>query len=520
MGVSLLDNLQSDIDIFNKSANDSLHNLWNESNSFLNELKGFEQSIIDNDDFEVTKLEKLGDKWYKNSINELKLYNTATNKFSKAINNPKDTIDLDEAYTYPLNLNNFPVTPTSKDSTNHDFNLKSIKLENREELIKAIIIHLLKVGQCDIVKDIVKELPPNSKVDIDESLLEKFELLNKIVDDIVVRHDLQRVLQWFKDKYKEDAIPGILNTPIIAPSNIEFKFHMLQFVLLLNTTNALDAYLYSKDNFSKFIKEYLYGISPLMTLLLINVNPNPEKYVNDKMLGELVSKLRHSFNSERERKKTNQEEFKFVSELLDNFQTIHQNQAMFVNIANEFISEYCKDLKLSNDSSLFQSILAGHIYLPSFYKYNQIQSKLPTTIINDGDDKKNEVQLVNFEATYHFDLPFQLPDSNRFIFNYHPIFICPISREQSIPITEISENQDEEHKNKKKKRSYLDSNNSSNNSSGAIANPVVVLSQCQHLALRESVWHLSKKGTEIFKCHYCYKKHKFSDVTEAYFIDL
>ena len=69
-------------------------------------------------------------------------------------------------------------------------------------------------------------------------------------------------------------------------------------------------------------------------------------------------------------------EAKFVYELLANFENIHESSSLFTNLANEFIAEYCKDLKLSNDSSLFQSVLAGHIYLPSFYKYNQIQLKL------------------------------------------------------------------------------------------------------------------------------------------------
>ncbi|KAK6198866.1 CTLH/CRA C-terminal to lish motif domain-containing protein [Scheffersomyces amazonensis] len=530
---TLLDNLQSDIYSFNKVANDNLHNLWDESETLLKELKDIEQSLTIDESLDISRLEKQSEKWYKNSINNLKAYNTGINKFSKSINNPKDNIDLDEAYTYPLNLNNYPVTNKEKSSAEREYDLKTIKLENREELIKAIILHLLKIGQCDVVKEIVKELPPDSHVEIDESLLEKFELLNKIVDDIVIRHDLHKVLDWFKAKYDsivKSSPSGILNNPIPSTSQIEFKFHMLQFILLLNSKNALDAYLYSMNNFSKFIKDYLHGISPIMTLLLYNnslsnLSPNQGKFSkmqDDRKLFEFITKLKHKFNAEKDTKKSNQAEFKFVAELLDSFDDINKNQSLFVNIANEFISEYCNDLKLSNDSSLFQSILAGYIYLPSFYKYNQIQSKfnkmLPSNANDNGDGNANEQLIINFDATYHFDLPFQLPDSNRFLFNYHPIFICPISREQLIPITDTSDNHsNEEHKNKKKKRSHSESQGNLNI---AAVNPVVVLNYCQHLALRESVWHLSKKGTEIFKCHYCYKKHKFSDVTEAYFVDL
>lgn len=40
-----------------------------------------------------------------------------------------------------------------------------------------------------------------------------------------------------------------------------------------------------------------------------------------------------------------------------------------------------------------------------------------------------------------------------------------------------------------------------------------------HLPLRESVWDLSNKRTELLKYHYWYKKHKFTKVTETYCID-
>ncbi|KAG2732434.1 hypothetical protein G9P44_004851 [Scheffersomyces stipitis] len=590
--MSLLETLSSEIGTFTKSGGDNLHDLYNESESLLKELKELEASLesqleqeniseardenIDDDekmDEDIPKenlnlgecLSKFTNKWYKTSIDSLKSYNTATNRFSKNILvNSKFNIDLDDAYTYPLLLNNFPVytDSTEKDKTESvgfSSDLKGIKIENREELIKAIILHLLKIGQCDIVKEIVKELSLGSSVVIDESLLAKFEFLNKIVQDIVVNHDLSKALSWFKDKYNEKVRNSSrisqLSNPV--PSNfndIEFKFHMLEFIILLNgkdssfsLNDALDAYLYSKDNFSRFFKEYLSEISPLMTLLLFQNNRSEDDFDlgnhKDKLLADFIAKMKHSFNIERDRKKNNASEMRFVSELLDHFENIHSQQSLFVNISNEFISEYCKDLRLSNDSSLFQSILAGYIYLPSFYKYNQIQSKMNKLIsvsseARNGDDSKNgtstemsnggEATIINYEATFNYDLPFQLPDSNRFLFNYHPIFICPISKEQLVPITHNQDqNVDEEPQSKRKKSSSLDPAASSSStttsfstSSSSPNNPVVVLNFCQHLALRESVWQLSKKGSDIFKCHYCYKKHKFSDVTDAYFIDL
>ncbi|EGW35025.1 uncharacterized protein SPAPADRAFT_58157 [Spathaspora passalidarum NRRL Y-27907] len=488
------------------------------------------------------KLEKLSDKWYHSSISNLKSYNSATNRISKnVLNNSKFNVELDDAYTYPLNLDSFPVNgnrPIMPSTTPGDSDLKMIKLENREELIKAIILHLLKIGQCDIVKEVARELPENSPISIDENLSEKFEKLHQIVDSIISNHDLTLALAWFKDKYNEQVAKNGMSTTSTDDnaSNIEFKYHMLQFTILFNgkdssfgLDDALAAYLYSKDNFSRFFKDYLHEISPLMTLLLFKTKTNDDddafsrKHMVSVVRG-FIERIKQGFDMENDsRNSLNQGETKFVSELLNSFENIHSNQSLFVNISNEFISEYCKFLKLSNDSSLFQSILAGHIYLPSFYKYNQIQSKLTkikavpdSTKMEESSSStathKAENDVINYTATYHFELPFQLPDSNRFLFNYHPIFICPVSREQLIPITETMVEAIKDEEGRRKRKRYLVEN--------PLTTQVVVLEFCKHLALKDSVYHLSKKGTEIFKCHYCYKKHKYTDVTPAYFIDL
>ncbi|RCK60841.1 LisH domain-containing protein C29A3.03c [Candida viswanathii] len=605
---SLLDTLSSEVTTFNQSGVDNLNDLLQDSNEFLTELRSIESDLVEEVNNEekgeisngsakssrsIDQLSKLSDKWYKSSISRLKSYNSANNKFTKNIlNNSRFNIDLDDAYTYPLLLNSYPdstfagakhgIFPTNgatdqlvsnggDSALSADMQLKKLKSENREELIRTIILHLLKVGQCDIVPEILKELPPDSPLVIDGLLSEKFAVLNKIVDNIVNRHDLNMALNWFDEKYNErvainsadgsgslssasttattssNSHPSLgLVAQLDSINEIEFKFHMLQFTILLNgkdssftLDDALAAYLYSKDNFSRFFKDYINEISPLMTLLLFKTDKDTDTnddFSKKHMLAAVknfITKMKQGFYLENEQKRRNTNhgsEVQFVGELLSSFEKIHENTNLFVNLANEFISEYCKDLKLSNDSSLFQSILAGHIYLPSFYKYNQIQLKLkklktisnekvqeePAAASNSSNNNTNpshsENQVTSFVAPYQFELPFQLPDSNRFLFKYHPIFICPVSREQSIPITETLVEAITREDNSVKKRKYVIENSS--------MTQVVVLNYCQHLALRDSIWQLSKKGMEIFKCHYCYKKHKYSDITDAYFIDL
>ena len=72
-------------------------------------------------------------------------------------------------------MNNFPVKYNQHDLTESPTNLtpditndiRAIKLQNHGELIKAIIIHLLKIGQCDLVKDMIKEIDPEGTLMVD-----------------------------------------------------------------------------------------------------------------------------------------------------------------------------------------------------------------------------------------------------------------------------------------------------------------------------------------------------------------
>ncbi|KAI5953527.1 hypothetical protein KGF54_002899 [Candida jiufengensis] len=569
---SLLNNLTNEIELFNQSGTEQLNSLLQDSNDFLKELKDIEldlqQEIIQQDQLSKTStsikndspttslnkskakialLPQKSENWYKSSINRLKSYNSANNKFSRNIlNNSKFSVDLDEAYTYPLNMDNYPVNDFNLDKTLNEATLpyltksvisseiksKNIKQENKEELMKAIVLHLLKIGQSSVVPSILSQIP--TKLSVNEDLLERFKLLNQIVDDICIRHDLSQALGWLHTKYNEKILHNQQEFEESDSFNVvEFKFHILQFIILLNGKNsgfsyddAVEAYFYSKDHFTKFLKNYLHEIAPLMTLILFepDFNSGIENFSKQKSkeiaIHNFIEKIKQGFLLENDEKNSDigkQSQIEFVSDLLNSFKNVHKNENLFLNISNDFIAEYCKDLKLSKDSSLFQSILAGHLYLPSFYKYNQIQLKMKQFKTEPKEPKTNENYIINNVATYHYELPFQLPDSNRFLFKNHPIFICPISREQLIPITNniIETIVVEDGKNGTvvgKKKKFVVEN--------LLKTQVVVLNYCQHLALRDSIWHLSKKGMDVFKCPYCYKKHKYNDVTDAFFIDL
>lgn len=448
------------------------------------ELEAEMESDEDPRGLDTFNLDQMTDAWYKGTMGHLKSYNTGINKFLKNIlNNSQFRMDLDDAYTYPLNLSNYPVT-----SVDDNTRLGTIQKNNHEQLLKAIIMHLLKIGQCNLLNELVKEIP-DKPISIDQGLLNQFNLLNEIVTDITTRHDLTKALSWFKER-------RLLAPPLagLALEVIEFKFQMLQFSLLLNSlgssdASAFSAYMYSKEHMSSSMKSHLEEVSALMTLLVLQRDQNgQQKEIMKKLLNKILASLR-------DKDKGDSSSISFAAELMLANSSIHSRESVFSNLSNEFISEFCKNLSLSSDSSLFQCMLAGFVNLPSFHKYSKIQTKLgkPKPESTNG---ANSETMADYVATFHNDLPFQLLGSSSFLFLYHPIFICPVSKEQLIPLTEDSDG------------------NSINE------NPVVVLKFCNHLALRESVWQLSKRGKDYFKCHYCYKRHKFGDVKEAYFIDL
>lgn len=529
MTTKLLENLVKSVHGYTDIGYDKV---FEESELFLSELKSIEQSLAASLESEQTPLDatssiksllKAGDKWYKHLIDHLKSINSGTNSFQKSvINNTEYQLSLDDAYTYPLLLDNDAIFETNSDSIQHndqemnvvgeDFgngsasDLRSVYEQNNKELSKAIMMHLLKNGDFDVYDDMVEQQPGLPRCQ--SEVLNNFKELGVIVDSIIIDHDLVKALDWL-DSYSGEVLDPLDNSFF----EIRFKLTALQYVLLLSRNgkitleSAVMAYTHSSRRMSEFLNTYLEEISPIMALLACQGSE-----------GDILVKcLRDGFSVSKEGSRKNQKEKQFIGELLQNFKEINQDQSLFMNIAHEFIAQFCKRMMVSSESSLFQSILAGFVNLPSFHKFSHIQLKLKN--LKEAKDKTNEVvNLINNVATYDYDLPFQLLDSSRSLFKFHPIFICPVSKEQLIPNIKQDNMLKPVHTEQR--------NNFSNNKKPCHSrdyyplNPVVVLKFCRHLALKESIWELSKHGSEKFKCHYCYKKHLFSEVTDAFIIDL
>lgn len=115
---------------------------------------------------------------------------------------------------------------------------------------------------------------------------------------------------------------------------------------------------------------------------------------------------------------------------------------------NIFTKEYCLHNNLSLESPLFLIVLSGIISFQYFIKYNQIKA------------------LSHVGWTTENELPFDvdLPD---FLSHFHPVFICPVLKEETTK-----------------------------------ENPPYSLA-CHHIISKKALDKLSKNGSLSFKCPYC-----------------
>lgn len=498
----LLDLLKSEVELLEKSGEESLHDLIEGTESYLQELKLLENDLdlLSEDLIPVAeRLDNSTQKWYKSLISQLKSYNGQINKFSKNVaSSSKFEVALDDAYTFPLAIDSRPsrdgIPELAGKGGAEEKQLQVQRHENTRNLMKSIAIHLLKSGNGDAVAPLVNELGDVSGIDAQS--VAQFKQLNQMLDKLKNLHDLTEVLHWLTLR------PGIDERPLL--NQLIFKCHILQFALhlagpkdsgLLTTTDsAAAAYTYARANFPSFSSEYMSEILPVITLLLFKPTDDVDFHQNqERFKHKIVEAFTHSTSTKNRRERL------FIAEVLGCFDVVHSNQAIFDGLAQEFVAEYCAFMNLSRESPLFQSLLAGFVNLPNFYKYTKLQQKLGRK--EDG---------------LRQDLPFQLPDKNQFLFEHHPIFICPVLKEQLMPLTTKAKLTEDDFNDHRRKPVIV----LATEKLVPMSNPVVVFDHCRHLALKDSVRQLTKGGSDIFKCHYCYKKHRFLEVSDAYFIDL
>lgn len=172
----LLSTLQKEVDALNEAGSRNLQLLVDNTDNFLDALRAIEADLAAQVEHEQSEnapntngngvstsvptdtgfdsLEIITSSWYNDSIRCLKGYNGQILKFLKNIvNNSKFRADLDDAYTYPLELDSAPLNEVSLAAARQNGDAR--KLENRQNLLKSIAVHFLKTGHGDCLDDIL-----------------------------------------------------------------------------------------------------------------------------------------------------------------------------------------------------------------------------------------------------------------------------------------------------------------------------------------------------------------------------
>ncbi|GAV55036.1 hypothetical protein ZYGR_0AS03590 [Zygosaccharomyces rouxii] len=191
-------------------------------------------------------------------------------------------------------------------------------------------------------------------------------------------------------------------------SLLQFELYTLNAMQLFRSGDVLETYKYLTENIPTSAFKYrqhqvITQVSPLLTQLL---------------LGQKVKDF-------------------------DNRVRLQQEKCISL-----FTKDYCAQNNLPYDSALFLIILSGVISFQFFTKYKSIRAS------------------AHVDWTTEDELPFdvKLPE---FLTHFHPIFICPVLKEET-----TSEN------------------------------PPYSL-PCHHILSKKSLDRLSKNGTSTFKCPYC-----------------
>ncbi|KZV53894.1 hypothetical protein F511_00160 [Dorcoceras hygrometricum] len=220
---------------------------------------------------------------------------------------------------------------------------------------------------------------------------------------------MYQILDAMKYRNLEPALKWATNNHELLQQNgsdIEFKLYRLQFVEILQKRGRDEALKYARAFLTPFASNHMAEIQKLMACLLWAERLDSSPYA------ELLS-------------------------------SIHWEK-----LAEEITQQFCNLMGQSNESPLGVTIAAGAQGLPTLLK-----------LMNVMTGKKQEWQSMK-----QLPVPVDLDRE----FQYHSIFVCPVSRDQA---------SDE--------------------------NPPMLLS-CGHVLCKQSITKLSKNNsTRPFKCPYC-----------------
>ncbi|CAI4347442.1 CEQ_1a_G0010050.mRNA.1.CDS.1 [Saccharomyces cerevisiae] len=292
--------------------------------------------------------------------------------------------------------------------------------ETMENVNEAIGYHILRYS--------IDNMPLGNKNEAFQYLKDVYGITNKESTEFIemgqIVHDLKKGDTESCLKWCSNEMES-LSSNHTALSSLKFDLYTLSAMQIVKHGNPVELYYQITQNapldcFRHKEKELMQNIVPLLTKSLIG---QPIEDIDSKVNKELKE------------------------------------------CTSLFIKEYCAAKHIFFDSPLFLIVLSGLISFQFFIKYKTIR------------------ELAHVDWTTKDELPFdvKLPD---FLTHFHPIFICPVLKEET-----------------------------------TTENPPYSLA-CHHIISKKALDRLSKNGTITFKCPYCPVNTSMSSTKKVRFVML
>ncbi|CAI5008721.1 ATV_HP_G0049660.mRNA.1.CDS.1 [Saccharomyces cerevisiae] len=292
--------------------------------------------------------------------------------------------------------------------------------ETMENVNEAIGYHILRYS--------IDNMPLGNKNEAFQYLKDVYGITNKESTEFIemgqIVHDLKKGDTESCLKWCSNEMES-LSSNHTALSSLKFDLYTLSAMQIVKHGNPVELYYQITQNapldcFRHREKELMQNVVPLLTKSLIG---QPIEDIDSKVNKELKE------------------------------------------CTSLFIKEYCAAKHIFFDSPLFLIVLSGLISFQFFIKYKTIR------------------ELAHVDWTTKDELPFdvKLPD---FLTHFHPIFICPVLKEET-----------------------------------TTENPPYSLA-CHHIISKKVLDRLSKNGTITFKCPYCPVNTSMSSTKKVRFVML